>query len=262
MFQDQELTDELDLNVYGFKWRTHDPAIGRFWQIDPLADTYVYNSTYAFSENKVVAHRELEGLEAEWATGWALGQETYRREKIEGSEAAKKYETARAKGMAAAGIGGASLAIPGPEDVAVAVFAASKFGKPIIKAVSEFSDEVSSSIKGLFGKGDEAVKSFGDLADIGKIDPSEVKFSQGSISAKFKDGGSVKDLTKGLKDGSINPDNISAIRIVEKDGKIFTLDNRRLKAFQDAGVDINYQKLDAIPKNEQFKFKDYNSGKN
>ena len=31
----------------------------------PLAEDYYYNSTYAFSENKVVAHVEIEGLEAE-----------------------------------------------------------------------------------------------------------------------------------------------------------------------------------------------------
>ncbi len=42
----------------------HDPQMGRFWQVDPLADKYVYNSTYAFSENKVIGHVELEGLEA------------------------------------------------------------------------------------------------------------------------------------------------------------------------------------------------------
>lgn len=46
-----------------FKWRNHDPAIGRFFNVDPLAAKYVYNSPYAFSENHVVAHRELEGLE-------------------------------------------------------------------------------------------------------------------------------------------------------------------------------------------------------
>jgi len=45
-------------------WRNHDPQIGRFIQIDPFTDKYRYNSTYAFSENKVTAHRELEGLEA------------------------------------------------------------------------------------------------------------------------------------------------------------------------------------------------------
>lgn len=63
-FQGQPLDDDLGLNWYGFKWRNHDPQIGRFIQIDPLSEEYVHNSTYAFSENKVVAHIELEGLEA------------------------------------------------------------------------------------------------------------------------------------------------------------------------------------------------------
>ena len=63
-FQNQELNSDFDVDYYEFKWRSHDPQIGRFIQIDPLSEKYVYNSTYAFSENKVVAHRELEGLEA------------------------------------------------------------------------------------------------------------------------------------------------------------------------------------------------------
>lgn len=41
----------------------HDPAIGRFMQIDPLSEKYVYNSTYAFSENRVIDGLEFEGLE-------------------------------------------------------------------------------------------------------------------------------------------------------------------------------------------------------
>ncbi len=63
-FQGQEHTEDLELNVHEFRWRIHDPAIGRFWQVDPLAEKFVYNSTYAFSENKVISHFELEGLEA------------------------------------------------------------------------------------------------------------------------------------------------------------------------------------------------------
>lgn len=41
----------------------HDPRIGRFFTIDPLSDKYPWNSTYAFSENRVIDGVELEGLE-------------------------------------------------------------------------------------------------------------------------------------------------------------------------------------------------------
>jgi len=63
-FQGQRFDDDLELNWVQFKWRNHDPQIGRFIQIDPLTEDYVYNSTFAFSENKVTGHIELEGLEA------------------------------------------------------------------------------------------------------------------------------------------------------------------------------------------------------
>jgi RHS repeat-associated protein len=63
-FQGQRFDDELGLNLVQFKWRNHDPQIGRFIEIDPLSDKYEYNSTYAFSENKVIRHVELEGLES------------------------------------------------------------------------------------------------------------------------------------------------------------------------------------------------------
>lgn len=68
-FQGQEHIDDLGLNWDSFKWRNHDPAIGRFFGVDPIAEKYYYNSPYAFSENKVIAHVELEGLEAHGLRG-------------------------------------------------------------------------------------------------------------------------------------------------------------------------------------------------
>jgi len=50
-------------NSINYKYRMHDPRIGRFFAVDPLAAEYPYNSTYAFSENRVIDCIELEGLE-------------------------------------------------------------------------------------------------------------------------------------------------------------------------------------------------------
>jgi len=62
-FIGQLLDDELGLNWYQFRYRNHDPQIGRFIQIDPLASEYVYNSPYAYAENKLGLGFDLEGLE-------------------------------------------------------------------------------------------------------------------------------------------------------------------------------------------------------
>src|SRR5690606_23623059 len=71
-YQGQERQDELNLNWDSFKWRNYDFAIGRFMSIDPLAEKYPYNSTYAFQENKMGLGRELEGLELVLTHGtWA-----------------------------------------------------------------------------------------------------------------------------------------------------------------------------------------------
>jgi len=59
-FQEQELQET---GFYAFKWRNYMPDVGRFFNVDPLAESFPYNSTYAFSENRVIDGIELEGLE-------------------------------------------------------------------------------------------------------------------------------------------------------------------------------------------------------
>ena len=62
-FTGQLYDDDLDWDTYQMKYRTMDPQLGRFWQIDPLAKDYVYNSTYDYAENRVTNGIDLEGAE-------------------------------------------------------------------------------------------------------------------------------------------------------------------------------------------------------
>jgi RHS repeat-associated protein len=64
-FQGQERDDEIkgSGNSVNYKYRMHDPRLGRFLSVDPLFESYPWNSPYAFSENRVIDGVELEGLE-------------------------------------------------------------------------------------------------------------------------------------------------------------------------------------------------------
>ncbi len=64
-FQGQEQDDEIkgEGNSVNFKYRVHDPRIGRFLSLDPLSRRYPYYSPYAFSGNRVMDAIELEGAE-------------------------------------------------------------------------------------------------------------------------------------------------------------------------------------------------------
>jgi RHS repeat-associated protein len=65
-FQGQEKDDEVKGagESVNYKYRMHDPRIGRFFAVDPLTDSYPWNSPYSFSENRVINAIELEGLES------------------------------------------------------------------------------------------------------------------------------------------------------------------------------------------------------
>ncbi|WP_299883450.1 RHS repeat-associated core domain-containing protein [uncultured Lacinutrix sp.] len=64
-FQGQEKDDEVkgEGNSINFKFRMHDPRVGRFFATDPLSPQYPWYTPYQFAGNKVIAWRELEGLE-------------------------------------------------------------------------------------------------------------------------------------------------------------------------------------------------------
>jgi RHS repeat-associated protein len=75
-FQGQETDDEVtgSESHVSYKYRMHDARLGRFLSLDPLSATYPHNSPYAFSENKVIAWVELEGLEAKSSESKSTGE--------------------------------------------------------------------------------------------------------------------------------------------------------------------------------------------
>ncbi len=67
-FQGQETDDEVKGkgNSVNYKYRMHDPRLGRFFAVDPLSPSYPELTPYQFSHNSPIGKVEIEGLEGEW----------------------------------------------------------------------------------------------------------------------------------------------------------------------------------------------------
>jgi len=93
------------------------------------------------------------------------------------------------------------------------------------------------------------------------IDPHNVRFSQESAGANFSTGGTISELSAGLKNGTVRPGDVPPIRLVERDGQLFSLDNRRLEAFRRAGINVPYRLANPQEaQNEAWKFTTTNGG--
>lgn len=64
-FNGQEKDDEVkgNGNSYSFTFRIYDSRLGRFFSVDPLSNSFPWNSPYSFCENRVIDSKEMEGLE-------------------------------------------------------------------------------------------------------------------------------------------------------------------------------------------------------
>ena len=95
-----------------------------------------------------------------------------------------------------------------------------------------------------------------------RISPSLVRFSQESIGPRFKTGETIDDLAEDLRSGRIAPAAIPPVRLVERNGLMYTLDNRRLEAFRRAGVDVPYRMATAEEiASAEWKFTTTNEGR-
>lgn len=60
--QNQEFSDGSGLEAYDAENRMYDPQLGRFWQIDPLADINETSSPYSFADNNPILLNDPMGL--------------------------------------------------------------------------------------------------------------------------------------------------------------------------------------------------------
>jgi filamentous hemagglutinin len=72
----------------------------------------------------------------------------------------------------------------------------------------------------------------------GYANPKDIQFSQKSIANAFRDGRGLESTINNLRLGKVSPDEIPPIRVFERDGLVYTLDNRRLFVASQAGVPV------------------------
>ena len=101
-------------------------------------------------------------------------------------------------------------------------------------------DGVSNSLAGEF---DTAV-GISDKIEIATLtsgnyhfNPKDISFTQPNAGPYFSNGSRVDELIKKLRAGDISPYDLPPIQVVQKDGRLFSIDNRRLLAFNAAGID-------------------------
>ncbi|MFC5152798.1 polymorphic toxin-type HINT domain-containing protein [Streptomyces amakusaensis] len=96
----------------------------------------------------------------------------------------------------------------------------------------------------------------------GTIDPKLVRFSQDTVSPRFGSGETIEQTAAALRSGYLEASDLPTVRLTVKGGKIHSLDNRRLVAFQKAGIPMPFRM--ATPEeaaSEAWKFTTKNEGR-
>ncbi|MBK9453127.1 MAG: RHS repeat-associated core domain-containing protein, partial [Bacteroidetes bacterium] len=64
-FNGKESDDEWnrDGNMYNYGFRIHDPRLGRFLNVDPLAPIYPELTPFQYASNSPIAMIDIDGLE-------------------------------------------------------------------------------------------------------------------------------------------------------------------------------------------------------
>jgi RHS repeat-associated protein len=191
---------DADTGLQYFGARYYDPVLGRFMGVDPVG--FQEDNIHSFNKYAYGNNNPYRFIDPDGKQ--AVGVDVLN--SYVGQQWAQTQQVVvdgyiQSMNTAAQAYGAVALAVVGPEAI---------LGRVLGRIGSEF------------------------------INPATVRFSQDSISATFKDGSKVNELAQALRSGATKADQIPAIRLVERDGKLYSLDNRRLEAFRRAERDVPY----------------------
>src|SRR5690554_7270535 len=64
-FGGKEYQEEFDVNLYDFGARNYDPSLGRWMNVDPLAEDYYSQSSYQYTLNNPIVYIDPDGMRSE-----------------------------------------------------------------------------------------------------------------------------------------------------------------------------------------------------
>jgi len=237
-FTGKEWDDEYGVNWGHFPWRSYDPEIARWFIIDPLGQKHPEASPYSYVLNNPLLFVDPDGRQRVYFSMYKAPPTSaeIKQNLRQSYEESKAFASAGLLQAAAGRLTLGLLEAAGGVLENIDPGGISGFANPI--AVAGSVDDAIRAESTIANTGDDFARTAGKIS---LINPNEVRFSQSSIKPTFKEGGSINELAEGLRAGKINPESIPPIRVVKINGKLYTLDNRRLEAFRRAGIDIRYR---------------------
>ena len=70
-----------------------------------------------------------------------------------------------------------------------------------------------------------------------ELKPAEIRYSQESISRKFRNGNTLEETIEKLKNGILKPRHFPTIEVFPMDRNFYTINNRRLYCFKTAQIE-------------------------